>query len=1311
MKTLHLLVLLLSASIGVYGQATLPLRADTVLIEKVGGNANLKIKDASRDSVGGIYVNIGGGVLRAIKTKKINDTTYKIGLDTIRFHSGGGGIGTIQQVLTTGDTALRYIYFKDTTSPSVDHSKNYAFVQPSNYGTTYGGVTAQRFDAFGTSTFNGVNADGRPNVVGTIWGYNHSPGGGRINTSEASFGFRSETHFQLGVGGDPSFEFHLPEVTTISGHTFRPFSMYIRKASGYTNMDMQVEHAYYKDVATGKDWLDFDYNGNVSVRSIADSNNRAISHTFELPAHIGSIVYNDLGMEISSNGTGKVLSTNMAINYGSNSNRTGMDGYGPVIMREGLHNIFNTGLNTTFADWQYSSVQKYLFQQDQAVFYPPLLLGNSLRMMNGSRIRPEGVHSLDIQSAGGPGGNINFINGADDHRTMTIFQAVSGTDTATVNIGPSTVAPSHKLRVQGSIQADSNAYIKMMDVGADADSVVTWNRSTGKLGYAKANGGGGGSADSSIFATNYGVDTAKANIRAQINGITSGASTNVFKDSSFVPLIVIFGESNASGVAANSCASAGETDSDPRIQIMQPGGAFASLDIGANNNITESTGTHGMELELQNQIATYFNNRTVYMVKAGKGGSTISQWAQGSANADTLFARMNNAISKLNILGKVPVICVWYSQGINDGVAGTDATVWKNATLELFERFWQRYGFCPILMTQLVGDRGTYPQLNSIDNAISDLALNKANYIYRIPTPQTSGGIGCADSLQSPVHWDYIGMKAVTQRMLRAMMDTAGYINYDRRTRHANLQAWQLGGNYYTDPAVNAIGTNDTAQLIFKQGGTERMRIYSNGYIGMGKIPAHPLDVNGNAMLNGLIVGSGLSNVSTSHNIILAPSLSTSGTNNFIADPSGDQNTTSFGNILIGDGSSVGGGDKNLRIRIGFQPGYNRNGHRAMFIGSQVGTWPGFSDTEGGVFGIGMYSVGALMYGNFNSDQLQLFAADTPTLKPSVALDVRGVTNLLVPKGALLCPMTAAQRLSISSPATGLEVFDTDSLRKMIYNGSGWKAVAWTTDASGGSSSNFFNADLFATADRTHSGRNHNLIVDSFSTFSWYARGNYGFGNKARGGFSFEPGFSSFIIRSAIRNAANSADTLDVNINTLTNSSLSLNANNITGRSSAITLYSDPTKSNIQIKSDSINIQAPRRTTDTVLMAGNLDAAEATNVITKAAVSDMRGYKQYTALISQSGTSDPTAIVLGRNEIGTIVWTRSGTGIYTGTLSGAFTSNKTWLTVTNTDETSTQTHVRLVRTGANTVLLTTYNGSFTPTDVFTNVALEIRVYP
>lgn len=103
--------------------------------------------------------------------------------------------------------------------------------------------------------------------------------------------------------------------------------------------------------------------------------------------------------------------------------------------------------------------------------------------------------------------------------------------------------------------------------------------------------------------------------------------------------------------------------------------------------------------------------------------------------------------------------------------------------------------------------------------------------------------------------------------------------------------------------------------------------------------------------------------------------------------------------------------------------------------------------------------------------------------------------------------------------------------------------------------------------------------------------------------------------------------------------------------------------------------------------------------------------KIYTALLSQSGTGAPTATVLGTNEIGTIVWTRNSTGNYTGTLSGAFTANKTWLIVQRGDQTGSFINNILSWTSANAVLLTTQDNAANPTDNFTNMSIEIRVYP
>lgn len=59
------------------------------------------------------------------------------------------------------------------------------------------------------------------------------------------------------------------------------------------------------------------------------------------------------------------------------------------------------------------------------------------------------------------------------------------------------------------------------------------------------------------------------------------------------------------------------------------------------------------------------------------------------------------------------------------------------------------------------------------------------------------------------------------------------------------------------------------------------------------------------------------------------------------------------------------------------------------------------------------------------------------------------------------------------------------------------------------------------------------------------------------------------------------------------------------------------------------------------------------------------GVKKYVALMSQTGTDAPTAIIL-ENTIGNIIWTYDSVGIYIGTLAGAFPINKVWISQGNT---------------------------------------------
>jgi hypothetical protein len=70
-----------------------------------------------------------------------------------------------------------------------------------------------------------------------------------------------------------------------------------------------------------------------------------------------------------------------------------------------------------------------------------------------------------------------------------------------------------------------------------------------------------------------------------------------------------------------------------------------------------------------------------------------------------------------------------------------------------------------------------------------------------------------------------------------------------------------------------------------------------------------------------------------------------------------------------------------------------------------------------------------------------------------------------------------------------------------------------------------------------------------------------------------------------------------------------------------------------------------------------------TDTLNGRAVSDiLPTYKKYIALITQTSTNAPTVIEL-ENTIGPIIWTRTAVGEYEGTLTGAFTNGKTYVTL------------------------------------------------
>lgn len=81
------------------------------------------------------------------------------------------------------------------------------------------------------------------------------------------------------------------------------------------------------------------------------------------------------------------------------------------------------------------------------------------------------------------------------------------------------------------------------------------------------------------------------------------------------------------------------------------------------------------------------------------------------------------------------------------------------------------------------------------------------------------------------------------------------------------------------------------------------------------------------------------------------------------------------------------------------------------------------------------------------------------------------------------------------------------------------------------------------------------------------------------------------------------------------------------------------------------------------------------------------GVKVYKVLLTQSGTNAPTVTTVFENTVGDVVWTRGDAGLYTGTLSGAFPSNKVLIETPYQKDFFTETEITLRRNNSNSIQL------------------------
>lgn len=105
----------------------------------------------------------------------------------------------------------------------------------------------------------------------------------------------------------------------------------------------------------------------------------------------------------------------------------------------------------------------------------------------------------------------------------------------------------------------------------------------------------------------------------------------------------------------------------------------------------------------------------------------------------------------------------------------------------------------------------------------------------------------------------------------------------------------------------------------------------------------------------------------------------------------------------------------------------------------------------------------------------------------------------------------------------------------------------------------------------------------------------------------------------------------------------------------------------------------------------------------------IKPYKVYTALISQSGASAPTVKIL-ENTIGAIVWTKISSGEYSGTLTGAFTLNKSTVNLTSNNQSVSLSGGASASSNFVSISSQELVTGVLTDDLMTDSYLEIRVY-
>lgn len=231
-----------------------------------------------------------------------------------------------------------------------------------------------------------------------------------------------------------------------------------------------------------------------------------------------------------------------------------------------------------------------------------------------------------------------------------------------------------------------------------------------------------------------------------------------------IPLILILGESNAVGLGSVGELTTSEALSNPTIKAWNRDTLdFEPLVVGSVVN--DESGV-GFEIGLINAVRDSKLSEA-YFFKRAVGGTRIDEWISGGQYNAVLFQRLNAVKAKMTSLGVQYQPVVWYSQGINDNIAGTDGALWQSRTTQHFAAIRDVFPTAHILMGLLTTANAGYDvNLKAVANAGTNIQTVSA---LSAPTQDSN-------------HWNTAGYRMIGGRFMDktlAILDPATPVTSD----------------------------------------------------------------------------------------------------------------------------------------------------------------------------------------------------------------------------------------------------------------------------------------------------------------------------------------------------------------------------------------------------------------------------------------------------------------------------------------------------------------------------------------------------